>query len=173
MKAKKIGSKVKIVMSRSEWEKMGKEAGWGDMLKTVIKDVTDPLKKAFEPERADLRTYEENKSHSLTGDYMEQKVMHTPSSQVDIKEVETKLNSFVSSDPETLLAIPKALAFIKNPGSALNSKAIDGMKMLLYRLAHLPKESTNHKQSLEMLKKWYRQKIEAEKIWDKPKNPYL
>ena len=173
MKAKKSGNKVKIVMSRSEWEKMGKEAGWGDVFKTVVKDIADPLKKAFEPERADLRTYEENKVHSLTGDYMEQKIMQTPSSQIDMKEVEVNLNTLVSSDPDVLLAIPKALMFIKNPSPALTPKAIDGMKILLYRLSRLPKESKNYKQSLEILKKWYQQKKESEKIWNKPKNPYL
>lgn len=178
MKANKLANgNVKLKLSRSEWEKMGREAGWGSVIKELfVNPVLNTVEKAFAPEYTNptvRRDDEDSGSFRLTNTLEEQTVMQTPASAVNMGEVEKKYNAFNSADPDFLLAFKRGLDFVNNPSRLVEQKTINGMKVLLYRIVNLDKDTKNSKLSVAMLKKWYQQKLESDRMWDKPKNPYL
>jgi hypothetical protein len=87
-------------------------------------------------------------------------------------DVATRLQTLSTSDADFLLAIHKSLDFLKEPASHVPEKTINGMKLVLFRIAMLP-PGKNHNLNKGILKKWYEQKMASEKMWEKPKNPYL
>lgn len=170
MRIKKSNGKTKLVMSHKEWEELGKRAGWGDIFKPIIK----PIMKAFEPDSTNPYTKEEeNGSYQLTGHLEEQQVLQTPGTRINIADLEKMFEAMNTSDADLLLAFPKAFNFAKHATSAINPKVINGLKVVMYRILRLPKDSNARKQAEDVLKKWYKQKIDSERLWEKPTNPYV
>ena len=171
---KSASGKSKLSISRKEWEEMGKQAGWGQVVKDLVTPLVDPLKKALEPDRTNpyVPKDEEDGTISLTKDFNEQNAMQVGANSINIEEVANKLNSMSTTDPGILLAIPKALDFVRNPPQRVPQKTVDGMKIILFRIVSLP-PGKNLQQAKAILKKWHQEKVESEKMWEKPKNPYL
>jgi len=178
MKVIKLASgKKKLCLSRKEWEKIGREAGWGDVIKSLIVDpLVNTVGKAFEPEYTSPRGHldeDSGKAYELGGQLNEYKVKNVRATEVDMADVEKKANAFLSADADVLRAFNRAIKFVKTPPNGVSEKTINGMKVLLYRVLNLKPKSKDQLIHLEMLKKWNKQKEESDALWEKPKNPYL
>ena len=79
-----------------------------------------------------------------------------PAAKINVNDLEKAYNSLPGSDPDILLAIPKALELIRCPKT--NPKTANGMKVLLYRFFSFQPGHPVRKQSQEMLVKWYEEK---------------
>jgi len=174
MKAIKLAdNKMKLVISRSEWEKMGREAGWGDIFKPII----NPIKKALEPEYTNPYVQRDEdssgSSYQIGATLEERQVMETTVDKININDVIKKIQAYPSSDPEVLLAFNRATKYLTNPPKTMNSKILSGLKILLFRIVNLNKSDKKQTVFLEMLKKWNKEKQEEDRMWNKPKNPYL
>lgn len=173
---KSANGKKKLIMSRTEWESMGRKAGWGDVFKGLVSPIVDPLKKALEPEATNPyieRDELDSGQFTLDTHYNEQKIIETKANEINIDNVEQKYADMNCMDPTLILAFPKALNFIKKPDVATKENVINGMKIILFRIVSLPKGNKSRVASEQILAKWYKQKIDSERMWEKPKNPYL
>jgi hypothetical protein len=173
---KSANNKKKLIMSRAEWETMGRKAGWGDVLKGLVSPIVDPLKKAFEPDATNpyIEVDElDSGKFNLDKHYNEQKIMETKGNEINMADVKKRYDAMNCIDPTLILAFPKALDFINNPSPTTKQNIINGIKVVLFRIVNLPKGNNNRAASEQILAKWYKEKTESDRIWEKPKNPYL
>ena len=160
---------VKITLSKSQWTDIGKTAGWMDVIRKV-KDALgpDPTNPYFDKSE---QMRDDNGAYHLGTVLEEEKIIKTPGADINLQQLEEAVNQFPSSDPELVLALPRAIGLIKDPKT--QPKTASGMRVVLYRLFRLRPNHPVRKQSEEIIRKWYQQKKQSDALWEKPRNPYI